>query len=276
MLSGYIPSAEAVDAVGAIARDLRLRSATKPGGFFWVLDPVMGDQGRLYVDERIVGRYREVLREADLVLPNQFEAELLSGLEAGSVGERGKEGAKEVIGRLHGMGVRHVVLTSVRVKGKEGLVVVGSSVMSNGEARYWKIEVPELKCFFSGTGDMFAGLMVARLREEAVKQGVLGRVGWVSGDEVNAEETPLAKAAEKVLSSMQMILEKTMKARDKELEGFGQSPGASTGGVEGDQSTSQETRKYLAETKAAELRVVRNWRDLVNPEPRYKAVPLDA
>ncbi|KAL8707299.1 MAG: hypothetical protein Q9220_007642 [cf. Caloplaca sp. 1 TL-2023] len=35
MLSGYAPSAKAVDAVGAIARDLQLRSSTKPGSFFW-------------------------------------------------------------------------------------------------------------------------------------------------------------------------------------------------------------------------------------------------
>lgn len=40
-----------------------------------VLDPVMGDQGRLYVSEDIVPVYRNLLRDADLILPNQFEAE---------------------------------------------------------------------------------------------------------------------------------------------------------------------------------------------------------
>ena len=276
LLSGYIPSAEAVDAVSAIARDLRLQAATEPGRFFWVLDPVMGDQGRLYVQEAIVGRYREIVREADLVLPNQFEAELLGGLEVGRIGREGVEAAREAIGRLHALGVRHVIVTSVMVTGREGLVVVGSTIDSKGGSRCWKIEVPELKCFFSGTGDMFAGLMVGRLREVAGKQGVLGVSGWVSPDEVKAEETPLARAAEKVLSSMQMVLEKTMKARDREMEGFGKSPGARVGAVEGDQSTSEETRQYLAETKAAEVRVVKNWRCLVEPEERYQAKPLDA
>lgn len=37
MLTGYAPSAEAVDAIGAIARDLKLRSSTKAGSFFWGL-----------------------------------------------------------------------------------------------------------------------------------------------------------------------------------------------------------------------------------------------
>ena len=40
-----------------------------------VLDPVMGDQGRLYVDPDVVPVYKTLLRDADLMLPNQFEAE---------------------------------------------------------------------------------------------------------------------------------------------------------------------------------------------------------
>lgn len=90
MLTGYAPSIEAVNAIGAIARDLKLRASTKAGSFFWgmwcltkysshsklaVLDPVMGDQGQLYVSEDLVPVYRNLLRDADLILPNQFEAE---------------------------------------------------------------------------------------------------------------------------------------------------------------------------------------------------------
>ena len=94
MLSGYAPSAEAVEAIGSIARDLRFKSSMKPGSFFWgafrpkytqqiaindgaVLDPVMGDQGKLYVNENVVPVYKKLLREADLILPNQFEVELV-------------------------------------------------------------------------------------------------------------------------------------------------------------------------------------------------------
>ena len=35
MLTGYAPSAETVEAIGAIARDLKLRGSTKAGSFFW-------------------------------------------------------------------------------------------------------------------------------------------------------------------------------------------------------------------------------------------------
>ena len=35
----------------------------------------MGDEGRLYVSEAVVPAYRALLRDADLILPNLFEAE---------------------------------------------------------------------------------------------------------------------------------------------------------------------------------------------------------
>ena len=273
LLSGYSPSPEVVEAIGTIARDLRYRSTIKPGGFFWALDPVMGDQGRLYVSEDIVPQYKKIVREADLILPNQFEAELLSGCKIESL-----SGVVNAVNTLHKMyGVRHVVVTSVRFGGGEegGLTVVGSTSTKDGKARCFKIEVPKLDCFFSGTGDMFAALMVGRLKEEAGKAGLLAERGWVSADEVKGVELPLARACEKVLSSMQIVLEKTIKARDEEMGKWGQSPGASTGGVEGEKDQDNEAKRmYLAETKAAEVKVVRNWRDLVEPEERYKAQEL--
>ena len=35
MLSGYMASAEVVEAVGKIGRDLKFEAGTKPGSFFW-------------------------------------------------------------------------------------------------------------------------------------------------------------------------------------------------------------------------------------------------
>lgn len=75
MLSGYIPGAEAVQAVGRIAAELKSKRRQQSGGFFWVLDPVMGDNGKLYVAEDVVPAYQSLLPHADLILPNQFEAE---------------------------------------------------------------------------------------------------------------------------------------------------------------------------------------------------------
>ncbi|KAL1901663.1 putative pyridoxal kinase [Ceratocystis pirilliformis] len=75
MLSGYIPGAAAVEAVGKIGLDLRRRAEKKPGSFFWVLDPVMGDNGKLYVAPEVVPAYKSIIQYADLISPNKFEAE---------------------------------------------------------------------------------------------------------------------------------------------------------------------------------------------------------
>lgn len=75
LLSGYIPGAEAVEAVGKIGIELKEKTKDDPGRFFWVLDPVMGDNGHLYVAEDVVPAYKSLIHYADLILPNQFEAE---------------------------------------------------------------------------------------------------------------------------------------------------------------------------------------------------------
>ncbi|KIX05093.1 pyridoxal kinase [Rhinocladiella mackenziei CBS 650.93] len=270
LLSGYAPSAEVVDAIGIIARNLRYRASVRPGRFFWVLDPVMGDQGRLYVAEDIIPAYKQLVREADLILPNQFEAELLSGVSINSLS--GVANAVRSMHKTHG--TKHIVVTSVTV-GDSGdkLTVVGSSRRQDGSARLFKIEVPKLDCFFSGTGDMFAGLMVGRLREACAQMNLLDRAGWMPDDDVEGVDLPLAKATAKVLSSMQTVLEKTVKARDQEISKFGQSPGASMEGEEG--GNGEAKRRLLAETKAAEVRAVRNAKDLLIPEDRYRAKAME-
>lgn len=40
-----------------------------------VLDPVMGDNGKIYVNEDVVPAYKGLLKDADLIVPNQFETE---------------------------------------------------------------------------------------------------------------------------------------------------------------------------------------------------------
>ena len=98
----------------------------------------------------------------------------------------------------------------------------------------------------------------------------------MSGDEVGAVDLPLARACEKVLSSMQMVLEKTVKARDEAMRRFDVEEGGKKGsigaGVDGVGSADTEGKKrYLAETKAAEVRVVRNVADLRGPELKFRA-----
>ncbi|MCJ1440497.1 MAG: putative pyridoxal kinase [Stictis urceolatum] len=335
MLSGYAPGAEAVNAVGSIARDLKFRRTLKPGSFFWVLDPVMGDQGRLYVNEDVVPAYKALLSDADLILPNQFEAETLSSTSITSLSTL--HTALQALHTTHR--VPHVVITSVRLPSPTApsfsadskpdssasapapgetatqtnptspqnlpnsssittstsssaptLSVIGSSRTTTGQPRAFQVTVPDLDCFFSGTGDMFAGLLVARLRAAVHNSGppCANKASWMSPDHVPATELPLAKAVEEVLASMHEVLVRTKEECEREMGAWmGSVEGRRMSGGErerpkleeapegnGDESAKKEV--WLRKTKAAEVRVVRNVGLLRGEgvEERFEAVEL--
>ncbi|EDN97831.1 hypothetical protein SS1G_12685 [Sclerotinia sclerotiorum 1980 UF-70] len=201
MLSGYLPGAASVEAVGSIARDLKLKSTMKPGSFFWVLDPVMGDNGKLYVAEDVVPAYKTLIKDADLILPNQFEVETLSGVRIQDM-----ETLKLAITTLHEVyKIPHIMVTSISLPSpgaEPHLSVVGSTMTSTAEPRIFSIKIPAIDCFFSGTGDMFAALMLVRFKEAVCNvEGLLEKDAWISDDEVEATDLPLARATEKVLAN---------------------------------------------------------------------------
>jgi pyridoxine kinase len=111
---------------------------------------------------------------------------------------------------------------------------------------------------------MFAALTVARLREAIQTAGLLDTKAWVSPDDVKPIDLPLARAVEKVLASMHVVLERTMTARDRELEAF-----------KGTLNTEEfEKMTHLRKTKAAEVRLVRNVGAILAPDVMYSAEEL--
>ncbi|KAH0448676.1 hypothetical protein IEQ34_022476 [Dendrobium chrysotoxum] len=76
LLTGYIGSVSFLDAVLGVVEKLRLINPE----LLYVCDPVMGDEGKLYVPEELVSVYREkVVPVASMLTPNQFEIEKLTG-----------------------------------------------------------------------------------------------------------------------------------------------------------------------------------------------------
>lgn len=275
MLTGYIPGAEAVSKVGTIAHTLKEKAASKPGSFFWVLDPVMGDNGKLYVAPEVVPEYRKMIRDADLIVPNQYEAEWLSGVQIKDMPSLVQ--AVEVLHR--DFGVPHVVITSVSFPSSDAtgilgssedpkqLSVIGSTSTSQGKPRIFQLSVPSLPCFFSGTGDMFAALMVVRLREAVSKSSspLSTTASWKSADDILATDLPLARATELALASMQEILARTMIARDAELAKLEDEL------IEGETEEEKKKKLYLRKTRAAEVRLVRNLDCLRSPGMKLQA-----
>ena len=116
---------------------------------------------------------------------------------------------------------------------------------------------------------MFAALTVVRLREAVTHADLNNTKSWVSDDDVEAEDLPLAKAAEKVLGSMHTVLSKTKEARDKELEGMAGPLGVM------EKEKDSEKRTWLRKTKAAEVKIVRCLGDLREPRLDWKAEAFD-
>lgn len=118
---------------------------------------------------------------------------------------------------------------------------------------------------------MFAALMVARLREAVFTASTTPQLkstrSWVSPDDVASTDLPLATATEKVLSSMHYVLERTMEARTAEL--------ATTidekADAEGSTDEQRQFRKHLRETKAGEVRLIRNVHALRSPKIIFRA-----
>lgn len=153
----------------------------------------------------------------------------------------------------------------------KNITIIGSTATSDFKPRLFRIDTPELPLFFSGTGDMFAALTIPRLIEavhasSTPDSNLASTPSWRSPDAVPAADLPLAKACQKVLASMQSILNKTtatchekMAAYDlkAEKEGVGR-------GKEAEDEKSK--KRHLALMEASEVTVPRFIRELVEPE----------
>ncbi|RWA13399.1 hypothetical protein EKO27_g1745 [Xylaria grammica] len=291
MLSGYVPGAAGVEAVGRIAKELKAGAASKPGSFFWVLDPVMGDNGKIYVAEDVVPAYQSLIHHADLILPNQFEAELLSGVSITD-----SASLERAIAVLHDTyNLPHIVITSVSLPIRSAsqtpsstrpaspaqsqppimptMSVVGSTRTSNRKPRLFTIQFPVFNAYFSGTGDMFAALMVVRMRE-AVACSTASRTqhtaSWLSPDDVTPTDLPLARAAEKVLASMHGVLARTCEQMPSDLSAAVMRL-ATRRGVGEDVVRADSETMHLLKSQAAELKLARNLGCLREPTIEYRA-----
>ena len=180
VITGYIGSETALRSVMGIVA--RLRKANPD--VVYVCDPVLGDNGHLYVPETLVQIMRdEIVPTADVLTPNTFEAELLTG--------RKLDSEAEVLGGiadLHAKGVGTVLLTSAEYLKPESLVMYYSRPST--ETRF-RIKFPCLEGTYTGTGDLVCALWVA----------------WSTKFPDRLEE-----AAERIIGTMSAVLARTSAA----------------------------------------------------------------
>jgi pyridoxine kinase len=157
LLSGYMGDASSG---AAVLNALRLVRRAAPGALY-CCDPVMGDAGRgFYVKPDIPALFREQLvPEADIITPNQFEIEALTGMKIAPDGNIRE--ARAAIDKIHAMGPKAVLVTSYQ----EGSGQI-AMLASDGSSVY-RVRTP----FFSsaettaGSGDVTTAIFLSRYME---------------------------------------------------------------------------------------------------------------
>ena len=191
LLTGYVGDA----ALGDVVLDTvqRVRSANPAA--LWCCDPVLGDVDTgIYVKPGIDAYFRDrALPVADLVTPNHFELEHLTGARIATLAEA-RHGARSLLGDGGG-GPRLALVTSLRRADAPADQVEMLAVTRQAA---WRVTTPLIgfEIAPNGTGDMVAALFAAH---------------WAgSGDAAAA----LAAAA----SSVYAVLEVTRAMGERELQ----------------------------------------------------------
>jgi len=291
MLTGYVPSAEILREI--INFIVQIKADTSPE-LIYLLDPVMGDMGRgMYVSDTVIPLYKEMIQHATIVCPNQFEAQVLAAQDIDSL-----DTLYSVLRTLHvERGSPNVVITSVDLSDKdlqrigarpklsdEGTVLmtlIGSSFDTSTKPgpsrpqeflRPWFIQFPEVPGYFSGVGDTFSALLIGRFDPSSSTRS-----------DLSSAPTPVARAAELAIASLQSILSRTKTAIQSapalpdiaELTALAKANLAE--GATWPSEDPAEIDKLVAaqrrveEMRPRELKIVQSKGDIENPQVVYRA-----
>lgn len=161
LLTGYLRTASQVEVAAQAIAHHRSRLGLV------LVDPVLGDHGRLYVAEktaRAVGRL--LVPRADHLLPNITEAAYLAG--SGSGGDAEETGRKllKLFPNLKGVGI-----TSAERAQDTGLIGTCILTRSGGGIEIRWTEGQRHEGLFHGTGDFFAGAVMALMSRNEGRLG---------------------------------------------------------------------------------------------------------
>lgn len=154
VLLGWLGSPRTAEAAARAALAVK---AANPGAIF-LCDPVMGDNDcGLYVDAALPPVIRDqLLPHADIVTPNGFELEFLTGRKVDDL-----PSALAACDGLRAAGPGTVIATTLKRRdGGRGML---EALLVNGDGA-WLCGVPDLgEILPKGAGDVFASLFLARL-----------------------------------------------------------------------------------------------------------------
>jgi pyridoxine kinase len=155
ILSGYLGSAE----IAAVVADFVARARDRNPKLIYCCDPVLGDRDRgLFVQADIPPLVRDLLCPlADIITPNHFEFEWLCGTRATT--------SDQMIAQAQGLlarGPSTVVVTSAELRDTPDDEIETLAIEQTKDGlTAWRVRTPKLPISPSGTGDLFASLLVS-------------------------------------------------------------------------------------------------------------------
>jgi pyridoxine kinase len=172
VLSGYMGDA----AIGeAILRAAARVKAANPAAMY-CCDPVIGDVGRgVFVRPGIPEFFRDrAVPMADILTPNQFELEWLTGAAVPTLAA-----AKRAVAALQARGPRCVLVTSLRT---EDSPAEAMDLLAAEDGAFWRVRTPLLPLSVNGAGDAIAALFLFhRLRSGEARVALSAAASSIHG-----------------------------------------------------------------------------------------------
>ncbi|KAG2754919.1 bud site selection protein 16 [Suillus brevipes Sb2] len=205
LLTGYVPNAAALEVVKELAQKLKSRNPN----LIYLMDPVLGDSGKLYVSQDVIPIYKEMFAYATIITPNWFEVETLTGVPLLSL-----SALRNALSILH-KHVQHVVISSIPLQpwlskvlpetmqppasadNRQAYLLCISSSRTTETSSHSTVHaklVPLIAGYFSGVGDLFSALTLGHFN---------------NNKRYSATQTPLSFAAAAALHKTYSILEFT-------------------------------------------------------------------
>jgi pyridoxine kinase len=188
VLSGYVGSPEIgeaiLDAVATVRR-------TNPAAHY-CCDPVIGDVGKgVFVRAGVPEFMREkAVRAADIVTPNHFELDRLTGRTSRTLSE-----ARDAVKALHDLGPHTVLVTSLAVDDTPQEAV---EMLASDETGQFRLRTPRLAVAANGAGDAIAAMFCAHYLRS-------GNIGGALSSAASAMFGILSKTAELGAPEIQIV-----------------------------------------------------------------------
>ncbi len=165
--TGYLGSIDQIDILKEFFKTFKTDSN------FIFIDPVMGDNGKLYVgfNQEFANEMAKLCKMADIIVPNLTEASAM--LNRKYKEKYKEEEIKQILIDLSNLGPQKVILTGISFKENE-LGVMSYDKNNNKFFSYFREKIPVK---YHGTGDIFSSTLVGaivngRSIEESLKIAV--------------------------------------------------------------------------------------------------------